>query len=74
MSQSYLVQNSAPLQKQLAASGSYQVSQMLTAVHTNSTIPVESIAYTPPSTFMTPIMTTLSASKAPTDTTASRLH
>ncbi|CAC5361017.1 unnamed protein product [Mytilus coruscus] len=63
MSQSYLVQSSTPLQKQLAASGSYQVSPMLTAVPTNSkcTIPVESMANPPPPTFMTPIMTTSSA-------------
>ncbi|CAC5388154.1 unnamed protein product [Mytilus coruscus] len=61
MSKSYLVQSSIPLQKQLAASGSYQVSPMLTAVPTNSTIPVESMANPPPPTFMTPIMTTLSA-------------
>ncbi|CAC5381222.1 unnamed protein product [Mytilus coruscus] len=60
MSKSYLVQSSTPLQKQLAASGSYQVSPMLTAVPTNSTIPVESMANSPP-TFMTPIMTTSSA-------------
>ncbi|CAC5386357.1 unnamed protein product [Mytilus coruscus] len=58
MSQSYLVQSSTPLQKQLAASGFYQVSPMLTAVPTNSTIPVESMANPPPPTFMTPIMTT----------------
>ncbi|CAC5390194.1 unnamed protein product [Mytilus coruscus] len=63
MSQSYLVQSSTPLQKQLAASGSYQVSPMLTAVSTNSTIPVESMA-NPPLTFMTPIMTTSSAPRA----------
>ncbi|CAC5355797.1 unnamed protein product [Mytilus coruscus] len=61
MSQSYLVQSSTPLQKQLAASGSYQVYPMLTAVPTNSTIPVESMANPPPPTFMTPIMTTSSA-------------
>ncbi|CAC5367199.1 unnamed protein product [Mytilus coruscus] len=60
MSQSYLVQSSTPLQKQLAASGSYQVSPMLTAVPTNSTIPVELMA-NPPPTFMTPTMTTSSA-------------
>ncbi|CAC5386340.1 unnamed protein product [Mytilus coruscus] len=59
--QSYLVQSSTPLQKQLAASGSYQVSPMLTAVPTNSTIPVESMANPPPPTFMTQIMTTSSA-------------
>ncbi|CAC5356231.1 unnamed protein product [Mytilus coruscus] len=53
ISQSYLVQGSKPLQKQLAASGSYQVSPMLTAVPTNSTIPVESMANPPPPTFMT---------------------
>ncbi|CAC5371466.1 unnamed protein product [Mytilus coruscus] len=47
------------LQKQLAASVSYQVSPMLTAVPTN--IPVESIVNPPPPTFMTPIMTTSSA-------------
>ncbi|CAC5365295.1 unnamed protein product [Mytilus coruscus] len=52
--------SSTPLQKQLAASGSYQVSPMLTAVSTNSTNPVESMA-NPPPTFMTPIMTTSSA-------------
>ncbi|CAC5400342.1 unnamed protein product [Mytilus coruscus] len=61
MSQSYLVQSSTPLQKQLAASGSYQVSQMLTAVPTNSTIPVESMANPPPPKFMIPIMITSSA-------------
>ncbi|CAC5363460.1 unnamed protein product [Mytilus coruscus] len=61
MCQSYLVQSSTPLQKQLAASGSYQVSPMLTAVPTNSTIPVESMANPSPPTFMTPIMTTSSA-------------
>ncbi|CAC5381224.1 unnamed protein product [Mytilus coruscus] len=61
ISKSYLVQSSTPLQKQLAASGSYQVSPMLTAVPTNSTIPVESMANSPPPTFMTPIMTTSSA-------------
>ncbi|CAC5420007.1 unnamed protein product [Mytilus coruscus] len=61
MSQSYLVQSSTPLQKQLTASGSYQVSPMLNAVPTNSTIPVESMANPPPPTFMTPIMTTSSA-------------
>ncbi|CAC5405235.1 unnamed protein product [Mytilus coruscus] len=61
MSQSYLVQSSTPLQKQLAVSGSYQVSPMLTAVPTNSTIPVESMANPPPPTFMTPIMKTSSA-------------
>ncbi|CAC5398008.1 unnamed protein product [Mytilus coruscus] len=61
MSQSYLVQSSTPLQKQLAASGSYQVSPMLTAVPTNSTIPVESMANPPAPTFMTPIITTSSA-------------
>ncbi|CAC5401640.1 unnamed protein product [Mytilus coruscus] len=48
MSQSYLVQSSTPLQKQLAASGSYQVSPMLTAVPTNNTIHVESMANPPP--------------------------
>ncbi|CAC5369561.1 unnamed protein product [Mytilus coruscus] len=58
MSQSYLVQSSTPLQKQLAASGSYQVSQMMTAVPTNSTIPVESMANPPPPKFMIPIMIT----------------
>ncbi|CAC5389058.1 unnamed protein product [Mytilus coruscus] len=57
MSQSYLVQSSTPLQKQLAASGSYQVSPM----PTNSIIPVESMANPPPPIFMTPIMTTSSA-------------
>ncbi|CAC5423872.1 unnamed protein product [Mytilus coruscus] len=66
MSQSYLVQSSTPLQKQLAASGSYQVSPVLTAVPTNSTIPVESMANHPPPTFMTPIITTSSAPGAPT--------
>ncbi|CAC5387737.1 unnamed protein product [Mytilus coruscus] len=39
----------------------YQVSQMLTAVPTNSSIPVESMANHPPLTLMTPIMTTSSA-------------
>ncbi|CAC5372365.1 unnamed protein product [Mytilus coruscus] len=53
--------SSTPLQKQLAASGSYQVSPMLTAVPSNSTIPVESMANPPAPTFMTPIITTSSA-------------
>ncbi|CAC5403864.1 unnamed protein product [Mytilus coruscus] len=58
MSQSYLVQSSTPLQKQLAASGSYQVSPMLTACLL--TVPSLSVN-PPPPTFMTPIMTTSSA-------------
>ncbi|CAC5356423.1 unnamed protein product [Mytilus coruscus] len=45
----------------MAASGSYQVSPMLTAVSTNSTISVESMANPPP------IMTTSSAPRALTD-------
>ncbi|CAC5420017.1 unnamed protein product [Mytilus coruscus] len=36
----------------------YQVSPMLAAVSTNSTILVESMVNSPPPTFMTPIMTT----------------
>ncbi|CAC5406987.1 unnamed protein product [Mytilus coruscus] len=60
----YSTISSTPLQKQLAASGSYQVSPMLTAVPTNSTIPVKSMANPPPPTFMTPIMTTTSVSGA----------
>ncbi|CAC5412442.1 unnamed protein product [Mytilus coruscus] len=61
MSQSYLFQSSTPLQKQLVASGSYQVSPMRTAVPTNSTIPVESMTNPSPPTFMTLIITTSSA-------------